>query len=49
MGKDFKYVEAFNKLDLKAVKKDIEPVLTTPQPWWLPDYANYGPFFIRTA
>ena len=48
-GKDFKYAEAFKKLDLKAVKKDIEQVLKTSQPWWPADYGNYGPFFIRMA
>jgi len=49
MGKDFKYAEAFKKLDLKAVKKDIEQVLKTSQAWWPADYGNYGPFFIRMA
>ncbi len=49
MGKDFKYAEAFKKLDLKAVKKDIEQVLATSQAWWPADYGNYGPFFIRMA
>ena len=48
-GKDFKYAEAFKKLDLKAVKKDIAQVLATSQPWWPADYGNYGPFFIRMA
>ena len=49
MGKDFKYAEAFKKLDLKAVKKDIAQVLSKSQPWWPADYGNYGPFFIRMA
>jgi len=49
MGKDFKYGEAFKKLDLKAVKKDIATALTTSQAWWPADYGNYGPFFIRMA
>jgi len=49
MGKDFKYAEAFKKVDLKAVKKDIEQVLKTSQAWWPADYGNYGPFFIRMA
>ncbi|MET0388948.1 MAG: catalase/peroxidase HPI, partial [Polyangiales bacterium] len=49
LGADFKYAEAFKKLDLKAVKKDIAQVLTTSQPWWPADYGNYGPFFIRMA
>ncbi len=49
MGEDFVYAEAFNNLDLDAVKKDIEVVLTDSQDWWPADYGNYGPFFIRMA
>jgi catalase-peroxidase len=49
LGEDFDYAEAFAALDLQAVKQDIKKVLTTPQPWWPPDYGNYGPFFIRMA
>ena len=43
------HAKAFNTLDLLAVKQDIKKVLTTSQPWWLADYGNYGPFFIRMA
>ncbi|GAA5187604.1 catalase/peroxidase HPI [Ferrimonas gelatinilytica] len=46
---DFDYAEAFKALDLAAVKKDIEAVMTTSQDWWPADYGNYGPFFIRMA
>jgi len=49
MGDDFSYAEAFASLDVDAVKKDIESVLTTSQDWWPADYGNYGPFFIRMA
>jgi len=49
LGADFDYVRAFEALDLAAVKKDIEAVLTTSQDWWPADYGNYGPFFIRMA
>jgi len=49
MGKDFNYADEFKKLDIKAVKKDIETVMKTPQAWWPADYGNYGPFFIRMA
>ncbi|MEE2789923.1 MAG: catalase/peroxidase HPI [Myxococcota bacterium] len=48
-GEDFNYAKAFAKLDLNALKKDIEKTLTTSQDWWPADYGNYGPFFIRMA
>jgi len=49
LGKDFNYAKEFQSLDLNAVKKDIQAVLTTSQDWWPADYGNYGPFFIRMA
>ncbi|MEE3626311.1 catalase/peroxidase HPI [Nitrospirillum sp. BR 11752] len=48
-GEKFDYAAEFKTLDLQAVKKDIDKVLTTPQAWWPADYGNYGPFFIRMA
>ncbi len=49
MGEDFDYAEEFSKLNIKAVKKDIEAMMTTSQEWWPADYGHYGPFFIRLA
>jgi len=49
MGENFNYAEEFKKLDLNAVKKDIEALMTNSQPWWPADYGHYGPFFIRMA
>jgi catalase-peroxidase len=49
MGKDFNYAKEFKTLDLAALKKDIEAVMTTSQDWWPADYGHYGPFFIRMA
>ena len=49
MGEDFNYAEAFKSLDLDALKKDINALMTTSQDWWPADYGHYGPFFIRMA
>ncbi|ABD27344.1 catalase/peroxidase HPI [Novosphingobium aromaticivorans DSM 12444] len=49
MGGKFNYAEEFKTLDLAAVKKDIEALMTTSQDWWPADYGHYGPFFIRMA
>jgi catalase-peroxidase len=49
MGAQFNYAEEFKSLDLKAVKKDIEAVMTNSQPWWPADFGHYGGLFIRMA
>ncbi|PJB02722.1 MAG: catalase-peroxidase, partial [Hydrogenophilales bacterium CG_4_9_14_3_um_filter_63_34] len=49
MDKDFNYAEAFKRLDLAAVKKDLTAVMADSQDWWPADYGHYGPFFIRMA
>ncbi|GGX97038.1 catalase/peroxidase HPI [Streptomyces anandii] len=48
-GEEFDYAEAFNSLDLPAVKRDIAEVLTTSQDWWPADFGNYGPLIVRMA
>jgi catalase-peroxidase len=49
MGEEFDYAAEFATLDLDAVKRDIEVVMTTSQDWWPADYGHYGPLFIRMA
>jgi catalase-peroxidase len=48
-GKEFNYAAEFKKLDLAALKKDVDAVMTTSQKWWPADYGHYGPLFIRMA
>jgi catalase-peroxidase len=49
MGGEFNYADEFASLDLDAVKRDLEKVMTESQDWWPADYGHYGPFFIRMA
>ena len=49
MGESFDYAAAFNSVDLDALARDVDEVLTTSQEWWPADFGHYGPFMIRMA
>jgi catalase-peroxidase len=49
MDPDFNYAEAFKKLDLAAVKNDLNALMTDSQDWWPADFGHYGGLFIRMA
>ena len=49
MGKEFDYAEEFKTLDLNAVIKDLQALMTDSQEWWPADFGHYGPLFIRMA
>ncbi|MDT7575296.1 MAG: catalase-peroxidase [Pseudonocardiales bacterium] len=49
MGAGFDYAGEFETLDLAAVQRDIERMLTTSQDWWPADFGHYGPLMIRMA
>ncbi|MCZ0783234.1 catalase/peroxidase HPI [Dickeya solani] len=49
LDKGFNYAEAFNSLDLDAIKTDLHALMTDSQDWWPADFGHYGPLFIRMA
>ncbi len=49
MDKKFNYAKEFRKLNFKALKKDLQKLMTDSQDWWPADYGHYGGLFIRLA
>jgi len=49
LGEGFSYAEAFQGLDVVALKRDITEVMTTSQNWWPADFGHYGGLFIRMS
>ncbi|MHC3468942.1 catalase/peroxidase HPI [Streptomyces sp. 7R007] len=49
MDGDFDYAAEFQTLDLDALARDVDEVLTNSQEWWPADFGNYGPLMIRMA
>jgi catalase-peroxidase len=49
LGEGFDYAEAFQGLDVEALKQDLIDVMTTSQDWWPADFGHYGGLFIRLS
>jgi len=49
MGEHFDYAREFKSLDLNAVIRDLNSLMTASQDWWPADFGHYGPLFIRMA
>jgi len=49
MDREFNYAKEFQSLDLAAVKKDLQALMTDSQDWWPADFGHYGPLLIRMA
>ncbi|MBV5257852.1 catalase/peroxidase HPI [Synechococcus moorigangaii CMS01] len=44
---DFNYREAVEKLDVAALKRDLQALMTASQAWWPADWGHYGGLMIR--
>jgi catalase-peroxidase len=49
LGAGYSYREAFQDLDVEALKRDLVEVLTTSQDWWPADFGHYGGLMIRMS
>ena len=49
LGAQFNYAAEFKKLDYKALKADLNALMTDSQAWWPADWGHYGGLFIRMA
>ena len=49
LGQGFNYREEVKKLDVAALKKDLENLMTDSQSWWPADWGHYGGLMIRMA
>uniref|UniRef100_UPI002627A76F catalase/peroxidase HPI n=1 Tax=Oleiagrimonas sp. TaxID=2010330 RepID=UPI002627A76F len=45
----FNYREEFKKLDFKALKKDLQDLMTDSKDWWPADFGSYAGLMIRMA
>lgn len=49
LGTSFNYADEFKKLDYKALKADLNHLMTDSQDWWPADFGNYAGLMIRMA
>ncbi|WIX05790.1 catalase/peroxidase HPI [Xanthomonas oryzae] len=49
LAQSFNYADAFKRLDLQALKRDLHALMTDSQDWWSADFGHYGPLFVRMA
>jgi len=49
MGAAFDYAKEFKTLDLDAVVKDLQSLMTNSQEWWPADFGHYGGLMVRMA
>jgi catalase-peroxidase len=44
---DFDYRREIDSLDIDALTRDVDALMTDSKAWWPADWGHYGPFFIR--
>ncbi|MEY3307435.1 MAG: hypothetical protein RLZZ413_1473, partial [Pseudomonadota bacterium] len=49
LGENFDYREALKSLDMDALKRDMQALMTDSQDWWPADWGHYGGLMIRMA
>ncbi len=47
MDPGYDYRAAVQTLDVDALTRDVDAVMTDSQDWWPADFGHYGPFFVR--
>ena len=48
-GSDYDYRTAFAGIDVDALTRDVDALMTDSQDWWPADWGHYGGFFIRMS
>src|SRR3954452_6198373 len=46
LGEAFDYTKEFKSLDLNALVRDLQALMTDSQDWWPADFGHYGGLFI---
>ncbi|MEL6891119.1 MAG: catalase/peroxidase HPI [Actinomycetota bacterium] len=49
LGPDFNYREQLKGLDVEALTRDVDALMTDSKEWWPADFGHYGGFFIRLS
>ncbi|MEM9038860.1 MAG: catalase/peroxidase HPI [Actinomycetota bacterium] len=47
LGADFDYRSAITGVDIDALTRDVDALMTDSKEWWPADFGHYGGFFIR--
>ena len=49
LGADFDYRKAVTGIDIDALTRDVDALMTDSKDWWPADWGHYGGFFIRMS